>query len=118
MFLAIFVFLSYARADLTPAREIAAALRAAGCSVWTDEQVRPGRDWRREIERQIDRADVVLVLVSAESYRSRYVRAELARAERKAKRIVPLLIEEGSDMPLSIERLQRVERGRVKELCR
>ena len=114
----ILVFVSYAHADRTAALDVAARLRAAGCQVWMENSIAPGRDWRREIERAIDRSDLVVAVVSRSAYRSRDVRQELARAERTAKRIVPVWAGRASDMPLNLEALQRAEMATVGDLCR
>ena len=40
--------------------------RFAGIDVWSEARIRPGDDWRQEILRAIDQADVALVLLSAD----------------------------------------------------
>jgi hypothetical protein len=80
-----------------------------------DSNLKAGQSWTKEIERAIDRADVVTVILTIASFKSETVRAELLRARRKGKRIVPVMVAEGTDVPLVVEPLQRVVLGRVAE---
>lgn len=73
-----------------------------------DSEIPAGRDWTKEVERALDRSDAVVVLVSRGSARSFWVRAEVLRAQRKGKRVVPVIIEPGADLPLPLEPLQWV----------
>ena len=40
--------------------------RFAGVDVWSEARIRPGDNWREEIQRAIDQADVALVLLSSD----------------------------------------------------
>ena len=67
--------------------------------VWHDRLIRPGADWARDIDRNLDEANIVMLLVSADFMASRYCMGiELARAlERQASeavRVVPVLVRE------------------------
>ena len=68
------VFLSYARDDTPKARQVAAALEKAGHSVWWDLHVRGGTQFSKVIEEALKAADVVVVLWSAQSVESPWVR--------------------------------------------
>ncbi len=104
---AVLVFLSYAHQDAPAAAGLALDLAGRGCVVWVDrEQLRAGDDWTRRIERAIDRSDVVAVLITRHSSRSRWVRREVLRAQRRRKRIVPIYVD--GDTPLPLEGLQTV----------
>lgn len=122
LLLGVLVFLSHASTDQDAAAAISRSFWQAGCQVWTDRDQRPGDQWTRAVERQIDRADVVVVLVSPASYRSDWVRAELLRAVRRGKRIVPVVLEPGADLPLPLEGLHRIPTDRVPaaaaDICR
>jgi hypothetical protein len=64
------IFYSYAREDEPLKAELDAhlsALRREGrIESWHDREIRPGADWAEEIDRNLDRADIVLALVSAD----------------------------------------------------
>ncbi|MEL6317543.1 MAG: toll/interleukin-1 receptor domain-containing protein, partial [Pseudomonadota bacterium] len=86
------VFISYARADEAFAERLAKRLEALGLSVWWDRRLLPGDDWELAIEEAIDAAKAVIVIWSQESVRSKPVRAEARRADRRDK-LVPIAIE-------------------------
>jgi hypothetical protein len=74
------VFISYARADRTPAEAIAEAVSREGHTVWIDHQaIRDGNAFDTQIEAAIAEAKVVIVLWSSSSVKSRWVRAEGVR---------------------------------------
>jgi hypothetical protein len=70
------VFLSYQKRDRDLAERMAAALKAEGVSVWWDDDLTPRESWDRTIEREIAAADHVLVLWTANSVESDWVRIE------------------------------------------
>jgi internalin A len=48
---------------------------------WTDQSLDPGDDWDHRIKGELDRADVILMLVSAEALATDYIRKiEMPRA--------------------------------------
>src|SRR5262245_40072612 len=101
------VFISYARGDRSRAAELASVLEAKGWSVWWDRDILPGRTFDDVIEEALTGARSVLVLWSAESVKSRWVRAEAsAAAEREA--LVPVLIEPAA-IPLEFRRLEAAD---------
>lgn len=52
------VYIAYVREDLPQVRRLCEALRMAGCSPWLDQdQLLPGQNWPRAIERAIENAD-------------------------------------------------------------
>jgi adenylate cyclase len=79
------VFISYARPDAAVARRLAKALAADGHEVWWDSQLPAHRAYSEVIEQQLHDAKAVIVLWSAHSVPSQWVRAEaeLARSENK-----------------------------------
>jgi internalin A len=98
---AIRVFVSYSHKD----DEFRAALdthlkllqRTGLIETWHDRRIAPGNDWRREIDRELDGADLILLLVSPDFIASDYCyEVEMKRAmERDAQeeaRVIPILI--------------------------
>ena len=62
------VFLSSIREDTFRVRPIYKALKAQGFEVWMDkEDLMPGQQWRPEISRAIQNADIFLSFLSEES---------------------------------------------------
>jgi hypothetical protein len=101
------VFISYAKGDRSRAAELASVLETKGWSVWWDRDIPPGRTFDDVIEEALTGARSVVVLWSAESAQSRWVRAEAsAAAERGA--LVPALIEP-TTIPLEFRRLEAAD---------
>ena len=69
------VFLSYSRLDSGLGERVIEGLRALGVECWWDHDM-PGVDWPQELERQIDGMSALIVLWTATSKESKYVRAE------------------------------------------
>lgn len=86
------IFISYSRRDAARAECFADGLRAEGFDVWWDVALRAGEDFDRGIERAINEARAVVVLWSAESVASRWVRAEATIAQRNGS-LAPVMIE-------------------------
>ena len=76
------VFLSYAREDNSAAEELYDRLLHAGFQPWLDSKdLLPGQDWRVEIERNIRKADCVIICLSGKSTEKRgYVQREIRTA--------------------------------------
>ena len=101
------VFLSYVREDAEKARTIATLLDRAGHSVWWDRQIKGGAEYSDEIEAALTTADKVVVLWSAQSVRSAWVRDEAA-AGRDTGRLVPVQLDATSP-PLGFRQFQSID---------
>ncbi len=65
--------------------------------LWDDRKIEVGDDWRPEIEKAIERADIAILLISANFLTSNFILDEevpkfLARREKKGMRVFPLII--------------------------
>jgi hypothetical protein len=101
------VFISYAKGNRSRAAELASILETKGWSVWWDRDILPGRTFDDVIEEELTGARSVVVLWSAESVKSRWVRAEAsAAAERDV--LVPVLIEPAT-IPLEFRRVEAAD---------
>lgn len=87
------VFVSYSRLDAEFVEALRDRLMDGGFEVWTDSVVRPGNDWRQEIDDAIRSAFVMLVVVTPASKSSEYVTYEWAFALGLGVRVVPLIVE-------------------------
>lgn len=104
------VFLSYAQADESLARQLAEALREQGLSVWVDEEnLQPGAEWASAIQSAIERSKNVVVLLSENSSKSEWVRREAAIALAGTKRVVPVFLSKHADIPFIMQHLQGVD---------
>lgn len=78
------VFLSYRSDDRLAADDIVAVLAAEGLSVWWDQSLQPGKNWRESIERELNAASCVLVLWTTGSVHAKdgkWVRQEAEAAD-------------------------------------
>ncbi len=87
------VFISYSREDLAIAEKIFAALSKGGLEPWIDQEDIPkGEEFFKEIQHGIERAEVMLFLVSPDSIRSEWCNKEIDYAIANNKRILPLVV--------------------------
>ncbi|MXO94941.1 TIR domain-containing protein [Erythrobacter aquimaris] len=85
------LFISYGRADEDIARLFASTLQGEGFSVWWDETLRSGDTYDEVIEKALRQAPAVVVLWSASSVQSRWVRSEATIGDRHGA-LVPAMI--------------------------
>ncbi len=95
------VFISYSHADgkyCEALKEHLTQLRRDGLiDLWQDRRISPGQDWKKEIEANLEAADLVLLLVSQSFIASEYcIETEMKRAlERHANgeiQVVPIVV--------------------------
>ncbi len=107
---AVTLFLSYARDDEPYARRLATALEHRGYTIWWDALIEGGAAYSRSIAEALETADAVLVLWSARSIESDWVRDEAGQG-RERHRLVPLSID-GSKPPLGFRQYQVIDISR------
>lgn len=98
---------AYARADHDQAASIARALNLAGFTVFWDINLAAGASWANVIEKELNSAAVVIVLWSARSVTSDWVRVEADFALRQQK-LVPVLLDDVS-LPLGFSQIQAAD---------
>jgi serine/threonine-protein kinase len=88
------VFISYKAEDRRRIEPLVRALQADGYSVWWDQDIGAGDEWRKVIERELDAARCVVVAWSKRSVspEGRFVRDEAARAQARGI-CVPITID-------------------------
>ena len=101
------VFLSYVREDAEKARALASFLERTGHTVWWDRVIKGGAQYSSEIEAALDAADKVVVLWSAQSVLSAWVRDEAA-AGRDSGRLVPVQLDAQAP-PLGFRQFQAID---------
>jgi TolB-like protein len=94
------VFISYKAEDRRRVQPLVQALQADGYSVWWDEHIGTGDEWRQTIEHQLDTARCVIVIWSKRSVGpdGHFVRDEASRAQRRHV-YIPVLVD-AVDPPL------------------
>ena len=98
------VFISYASEDRARAHALATQLEARGWSVWWDRKIVAGDAFDETIERELDGARCVVVLWSANSITSEWVKNEAAAAAEHGT-LVPAQID-AVKLPLEFRRKQ------------
>ena len=98
------IFISYARSTAAHAQKVAEALRAAGYSVWRDDDLPAHRAYGEVIEEQLGLAKAVVVVWSAEAVKSQWVRSEADRARGEAK-LVQLAVDDVR-LPMPFDQIQ------------
>ena len=98
------IFISYASADRDKAERIADVLSGQGWSVWWDRTIPPGKTFDEVIEEAIDATACIVVLWSATSVKSDWVKTEASEGARR-KVLVPIMIDEVK-IPLEFRRIQ------------
>ncbi|HSP97721.1 MAG TPA: toll/interleukin-1 receptor domain-containing protein, partial [Candidatus Dormibacteraeota bacterium] len=102
------VFISYSREDRTRVQGLVQALEARGLSIWIDHSdIPPGATFDDAIESALDAARCVIVVWTAHSVASRWVRSE-ASAALDRNRLVPVLFEP-VPIPLEFRRVQTAD---------
>ncbi len=86
------IFLSYAREDAARAEEVAASLTDAGYDVFWDREIPPGTTWADYLEEKLAACKALVVLWSAHSTQSQWVREE-ARMARDRGKLLPAMLD-------------------------
>lgn len=111
------IFISYAKIDTRDlAMRLYDALNAVdGLSAWMDDSLTTGRDWARKIQRELDRADLIVVLLSPEVNRPEtasqshsFTRNAIDYALKQRKPMLPVMAQYTS-VPVQIRALQYVD---------
>jgi len=101
------LFVSYSRTDLERARPVLALLEAGGFDVWWDGRLEGGENFLQTTENALETADCVVVLWSATSVASHWVRDEAQRGRERGC-LVPLSID-GTMAPLGFRQVQLLD---------
>lgn len=85
------LFISYSRTDSEFVDRLEADLKAHGFFVWVDRRkMEPGQEFMDELQKAIDRCQVLLVVLSPEAVESSYVKTEYRYALSEDKLVMPL----------------------------
>ncbi|MCM2310945.1 MAG: TIR domain-containing protein [Steroidobacteraceae bacterium] len=101
------VFISYARTDRHRVAPLVAAIEAQGWSAWWDPAITPGQEFDRLIARELADATAVVVVWTADSVESRWVRGE-ARDGADRNILVPLRMG-NAILPIDFRALHTIE---------
>ena len=103
------VFISYSRNDFYFAESLAFHLDREGIPTWLDaNHLAPGGDWAAEIDRALDEAQTVVLVLTPDSMRSEYVRREWQRALAHGDRLI-LALFRSCKLPPELQHARRVD---------
>ncbi len=99
------VFISYSRTDGDFARRLNEDLQAAGKTTWFDQDsiAKAAANFEEEIFKGIERANNFLFIISPKALESSFCEIETRYAVQKGKRILTVMIEEPSSVPMPPE---------------
>jgi tetratricopeptide (TPR) repeat protein len=109
------VFFSYSHKDDALCDELnahlAALKRQSVIKNWTDRRITPGDEWRDEIEKHLDSADLILLLVSSDFLNSDFcylieTSRALLRHDSGDARVIPVIVRPVDWQGLPISKLQ------------
>jgi TIR domain len=98
---AISVFISYSRQDKDMLDQLIthlAGLRRTGkITTWHDRDIEAGNEWEPELQQQLDTADIILLLISADFMASDYcygkeLQRAIERHDRRDARVIPVIL--------------------------
>ena len=102
-------FFSYSRDDSEFVLKLATDLRTAGIDIWLDQlDIVAGKRWDAEIEKALEGAETMMVVLSPTSVASNNVMDEVSYALEEGKRVIPILISD-CEIPFRVKRLQRID---------
>ncbi len=102
-------FFSYSRVDAEFVIKLARDLRTAGSPVWLDQlDIKPGEHWDNAIEDALERAPIMLVVLSPTSVESTNVMDEVSFALDEKKPMIPVLYRD-CKIPFRLRRMQYID---------
>jgi hypothetical protein len=100
-----YIFISHSSTDKAFADKLYARMLADGYWVWMDTSLEPVKEWEKQIEDNLRKADVLIALFSSESIKRNWVKHEGSMAYALKHLIIPINIEEprpylAKDLPI------------------
>ncbi|MEW6366291.1 MAG: toll/interleukin-1 receptor domain-containing protein [Acidobacteriota bacterium] len=102
------IFLSHAARDHQMASKLAGRLREEGFDVFLQEELPAGANFALEVGRKLEKADIMVVLLSPDAVASSWVQREIeyALTSRRLKgRLVPVQVRPTKDIPWILRHL-------------
>jgi len=101
------IFISYSSEDFERVGPLAAALEASGLSVWWDRNLHGGAVFSQEIETEVDKAALVLVVWTHGAINSQWV-ADEAELGRRGGKLLPLRLDD-IEPPIGFRQIQTID---------
>jgi|GEM_PF-5212648 len=114
------VFISYKSEEVKFALQIKKRIESFGYDVWIDKELlRPGEDWREDIDLGIETSFAMVVIISKNALESKYMMYEFAYAKALRKQVIPIIYDEGieaSDFHPRLEGVQHIPFVKADEI--
>ena len=94
-----YLFVSYSHRDTMTVFPILDALHDCKYRIWYDESCENGNDFRDELRKRIEKAEAVLLFVSASSMASPFCGMEIIVAKENGKRLYPIFLDDAPVPP-------------------
>lgn len=107
------VFISYSRKDRSYVADLKSRLHQEGISFWVDDDLEYGDRWASTVQRQIDQAAVLVVIVTPAALDSEWVDRELSYAQELGVPVLPLLRRRVTSLRLANLQFEDVTDGRM-----
>lgn len=104
----VFIAYKHSALDVSVKEILERQLRAQRHEVFADTDIAGGEDWAKRIEEALKRAEVFIVLLTADSIQSDYVRREVEIAAAESRRpenplrIIPVRVGRGGELPYQL----------------
>ena len=103
------IFISYSRTDSAFVDKLKADLDKH-YDIWIDrEELRGGQNWRDKLEEAIDKCEVLIVILPAESAKLQYIKMEYRYAQNQKKLVIPVRHLPTSKVPMDLNELQLID---------
>lgn len=95
------IFLSYAHEDeamkIQLDRNLIMLKRSDKINVWQDRQIMAGQEWDDSIAKELESADIILLLISVDFNNSQYIwdkelKIAMERHEKNEARVIPVIL--------------------------
>jgi hypothetical protein len=91
------IFFSYSKKDALYRAELevhfAALKRSGKIDTWSDVDLEPGQEWDKKIKTELERADIVMLLLSPDFMATDYIwNTEIPKAIEQGKAVVPVFL--------------------------
>lgn len=111
------VFISHSDQDSDLAAKVAEVLQRNGLEVWYNGEVLPGDNWAQKVAEALEQSQAMVVLITPESRRSKWMEREIEYALGKREfsgRLIPVVVGrladiQPDDIPWILRRLHIIE---------
>lgn len=100
------IFLSYPHKDKSLAIGLKNVLFNSGHTVWMDDLLNTGQNWREQLELQLKQADAIALAITPNWLTSPYCQWEFITAVENGKKVIPVMLERIDDLPERLSQYQ------------